>query len=93
MNERGTEEHIMKASHNVNLGDLVKDRITGFQGVCTGLVQYLNGCVRAVIQPTELKDGKPIDAQWLDVEQVEVVHPGLHRPGSPGGGPMPDPVR
>ena len=82
----------MKSDHDIKLGDLVKDKITGFKGVCTGLFEYLNGCVRVSIQPEELKDGKPIESHVFDVEQVEVVKPAKHPMSSRSGGPCDAPA-
>lgn len=48
-----------RKAKTVELGDEVKDKISGFRGVCTGLFSYINGCVRAMIEPRTLHDGKP----------------------------------
>ncbi len=55
------------------LGDRVKDRITGFAGVVVARDEWLNGCVRYGVQATGLHDGKPVDIQWIDETQVDVV--------------------
>src|ERR1700728_2195934 len=44
----------------VKLGDVVRDRISGFAGVATSRTEYLNGCVRWQVSPQHLHDGKPI---------------------------------
>lgn len=78
----------------INLGDKVKDTITGFKGVAVCRTQWLNGCVRIGIQPQELdKDGKPQEAQYFDVEQVELLEASVKPPHEPAGGPMPAPQR
>lgn len=74
-------------------GDLVKDTITGFQGVVIGEHLYLNGCKRLQVQPKELKDGKPLDPQTFDVEQLEMVEEGVHKLLAPTGGPEDEPAR
>lgn len=81
-------------SKRVELGDEVRDTISGFRGVCTGLFNYINGCVRAMIEPRTLHDGKPIDAQTFDVSQVDVVKKSVvpSFAGAQGpGGPRPNP--
>jgi hypothetical protein len=83
----------MKSDTSLEHGDLVKDTITGFQGVVIGRTDWLNGCVRMVVQPKELKDGKPIDALTFDVEQLELVAPKVAPNGSRSGGEMPGAVR
>lgn len=54
-------------------GTKVRDIITGFEGIITARTDYLNRCVRYGVQPQELHDGKPVEAQWFDEEQVEVI--------------------
>jgi hypothetical protein len=57
----------------MNLGDVVRDKISGFSGVATGRLEYLNGCVRWAISPRILHEAKPVESQYFDEEQVEVV--------------------
>lgn len=59
------------------LGKKAKDKITGFQGILTARCEFLTGCNRYAIQPTELKDGKPIDAIYFDEAQIEIVSDGI----------------
>jgi hypothetical protein len=54
---------------NIELGDTAQDRITGFQGVVTGLCYYISGCNQALIVP-EVKDGAFREAQWFDVQRL-----------------------
>ena len=57
----------------INLGDKVKDTITGHTGICTGIIIWLNGCRRIGIQSKAVKDGLPVDVYWVDETTVEVV--------------------
>ncbi len=76
------------------LGSYAKHTITGFEGVVVGRTEWLNGCVRYGVQATELKDGKPIQPQWFDAEELEKVRkPAVKKSKKKTGGPMPDPVR
>jgi len=78
----------------IELGDKVKDKITGLDGIVTGITCWLNGCVRATVQPRLLHEGKPLEAQWFDVEQLEIMSKGeVSFKSPPKGGPMPDPSR
>jgi hypothetical protein len=63
----------------VELGDKVRDRITKFEGVCTAITKYINGCRRIVIQPEGTHDGKPIDSYYVDEPQCEVVEPSFFK--------------
>ncbi|NOZ67988.1 MAG: hypothetical protein GXP46_01765 [Deferribacteres bacterium] len=80
----------------INLGDKVKDIVTGFEGVVTCRCEYLNGCVRVEVQLDKLKDGKPIGSLWIDTQQLIVVKAGKVNiksvknddpPGGPGSIP------
>lgn len=58
----------------LKLGDKVKDRVSGFEGVAIARTVWLNGCVRWTIQPDGLdKDGKLREANTFDDHQLEVV--------------------
>ena len=54
----------------IGLGDRVVDRVTGFNGIVVCITTWLNGCVRYGLQAEELTDGKPLDPQYFDAEQV-----------------------
>jgi hypothetical protein len=76
---------------SVQLGDRVRDRISGFEGIVTGKHEYLYGCRRVTVSPTELKEGKRIESDWLDEDQVDLVESAvIPAPSSAperGGGP------
>ena len=49
------------------LGDVVKDKVTGFSGVVVAQTKYLTGCSRYGIASQKLdKEGKPLDWQYFD---------------------------
>ena len=81
----------------IQLGTRVRDNLTGFEGIAVGRTEWQYGCTRIGIEPTELRDGKPIDVQWFDEQRVEAVgekakaEPSAARP--PLGGPQSDPAR
>jgi hypothetical protein len=57
----------------IELGSKVKDLITGFTGIAVARDEWLYGCVRIGIKSQDLKDGKPIDIEWVDEPQVVVI--------------------
>jgi hypothetical protein len=60
----------------VELGNKVKDLISGFGGIAVGRIEYLYGCSQIQIEPDRLdKDGKHVDARWFDEQRVEVLKP------------------
>lgn len=55
------------------LGLKVKDSVTGFKGVVTGLCFDLYGCIQAVVTPPVDKDGKTFDGRWFDITRLEIL--------------------
>ena len=75
----------------IQLGDKVKDNITGFTGIANCRSIYLNGCISIQVISNKLgSDGKEID-EWFDEQRLEITSkaksggpqkrpPGLSRP-------------
>lgn len=58
----------------INLGSRVKDSISGFEGVAFERQDFMYGCARIAIEPTELdKDGSVRDSQIFDEQRVDVL--------------------
>ena len=54
----------------IKLGDKVKDSITGFTGIVTGISSYLNGCVSILVCSNKLgSEGKEVN-EWFDEQRV-----------------------
>ena len=70
-----------------NLGDKVKDAITGFTGIVTLRSQWLNNCNTYGVQPMELKDGAPQERQGFDEPQLEIVIEEVVKESRRTGGP------
>ena len=88
----------------IELGDIARDRLTGFEGVVVASTEWLYGCRRLTIQPQTLKDGKPLDTATFDEPQVELVGEKFERyadenatapanKAATSGGPRPEPER
>lgn len=73
----------------INLGDRVKDSISGLSGVAVGITQYMYGCRHVCVRPEEVKDGKPIEGTWFDEPQLVVVDRAaiVRAGGDDNGGP------
>lgn len=72
----------------INLGDLVVDNVSGFEGIAVCKHDYLNGCTRFSVQPRVDKEGKLPDIQTFDepslAKKVEkVVEEGPKNTGGP----------
>lgn len=77
----------------VELGSIVKDKITGLQGVVMARTTYLTGCAHLGIQPQKLKtDGTVHEWVWIDETRAEVKKGKikLERGDSGCGGNMPN---
>ena len=81
---------IKKEINTIKLGQKVKDKVTGFSGITTGKIEYLNGCVQFCVKPEMTEPGKMPEGQWIDDMQLEVIGEGLSIPQESDGGPMPD---
>ena len=64
-------------TEKIELGDRVKDKITGLKGIVTARHEYLYGCLRMAVQPEEGKDGKPIETFVVDEPQLELLKKGV----------------
>jgi hypothetical protein len=73
----------------IKLGQKVRDAITGFEGIATAKVEYINGCVQFGIQP-QATDGKMPESVYLDHQRLVAVGDGPALPSSDTGGAMRD---
>lgn len=60
----------------INLGDKVKHRYSGFEGIATARTHYISGCDRISISPKVKKDGTLGDTCSFDEPEVDVVKKG-----------------
>ena len=63
----------MTQDSKIQLGQKVRDSLTGVEGTAIGITEWLYGCRRIIIQPYGEKDGKPFEAFTADEPGVEVV--------------------
>ena len=73
----------------IKLGQEVKDKVTGFIGIATARVVYLNGCIQYCLKP-KMTDNKFPDGQYIDDTTLEVVGKGLYVEPKETGGPSSD---
>ena len=57
------------------LGDQVRDRVTGLVGVITARSEFLNGCMQYCLKQQKLLQGKPVEGEWIDGQQLVLVKP------------------
>lgn len=62
---------------NLKLGQEVKDRITGYNGIVISITNFLNGCKRLQVQPKWVPD-KPFDpGEMFDEPDLELIGNGI----------------
>lgn len=69
----------MSDQTRIELGDKVRDRMTGFEGIVIARTEWLYNCTRITVQPTALKDATVAEAHTFDEPQVELVQRGAFR--------------
>lgn len=58
----------------IQLGDKVKDSVTGFTGIAVGVTNWLHGCSRVIVQPEGVtKEGKTYENQSFDEPQLIII--------------------
>ena len=80
----------------IEFGKTYRDHITGFEGKCTGMCQYISGCDQVLLSPAVDEKGGYRSGQWFDDERLVEVESNLRvARTSRKGGPQQDeaPVR
>lgn len=92
-------------ANKIELGDKVKDQVSGIEGIVIGMTKWLAQCDRAVVQATGAHEGRPYDGFSVDVTQLQVLEKGVMKPTVQvvaieekketikKGGPRPTPTR
>jgi hypothetical protein len=72
-----------------SLGEVVKDRITGYDGVVMGITAYLTGCIQYGVLNQKLdKDGEIKEWRWFDQTRLVTTKKTVTKEAGLGG-PMP----
>lgn len=81
----------------IKLGNKVRDKVTGFEGIATAKVEYITGCDQYCVNPGVGKDGEIREGVYIDVMRLEVVDQGISievsATAKPGGPQMDCPQR
>lgn len=73
----GTTSHDILKNSKFDLGDKVKDKVTGFEGIVVGKTVYTTRCIHYAIQPIKLDEkNKPEDWQFFDTVRLELLNAG-----------------
>lgn len=57
----------------ITFGIKVRDKITGFEGIVTGYVEYITGCNQALLAPRVDGSGALREPHWFDEQRLEVL--------------------
>jgi len=64
----------MNINIDLELGWKVKDKISGFTGIVTGICVYITGCHQVLVNHEDLdKDGCVAKGQWFDIQRLKRV--------------------
>ena len=78
----------------IKLGQRVKDKISGFEGIAVCRTEWLYGCVRYGLQSDKLKeDGTLTEIQSFDEPQLELMKEQVKNKKKKKYGWRKDPVR
>ena len=75
------------------LGEVLMDKVTGFQGVAMGRTDYYTDCTHYGLCSRQLKDGKPLGWEWFDetrLVRVKYAERVAREPREPTSGPHPN---
>ena len=76
----------------MGLGNIVRDKITGFEGTLIGRATYIFGCDQCCVAP-QVKEGAFQESRWFDDGRLDVISEGINaktvtsdKPGGPDRG-------
>lgn len=55
---------------SVEFGKVYRDRITGFEGTCTGYTSYISGCDQVLLQPQFNPEKPELCGRWYDDDRL-----------------------
>ena len=62
---------------DIELGNKVRDKVTGLEGIAMCKCIYLNGCIQYEVQPKVNDKGEMVKGLWVDLGQLEYLEAGL----------------
>ena len=58
---------------DIELGDEVRDILTGFEGIAVMRAEYFNGCMQYEVQPKINEKKELPDSVYIDSQQLEIM--------------------
>ena len=56
----------------IKLGDSVKCKISGYEGIVTGRADYLYCAPQLLVQTRQMHEHTPVKSQWFEYNAVEL---------------------
>jgi hypothetical protein len=80
----------MVVEFKFEMGDTVKEKVSGFRGIIMAMYFYHTGCKHYGIAPMKLsKEGKLLEWENIDQERLILVKRSIMKKSKPRGGPVP----
>jgi hypothetical protein len=73
-------EKKMESLRPFKLGQKVKCRITGFTGIVTAKIEYINGCIQYCVKPPCVDNKRLQEGEYIDWQHLEFVDEGVSIP-------------
>lgn len=73
MNPERSYPYTPEHADDIELGDTIRDLITGAEGVATSKCEALTGCTQYCVTGKVKEDGKYPEQHWLDWQRLEVL--------------------
>lgn len=70
----------------IKLGQKVRCIVSGYEGIATARVEYLNGCIQYCVAGRSV-DNKPGETVYIDHAQLELAGEGVNVDAKDTGGP------
>lgn len=61
----------------IEFGKTYRDIVTGFEGICTGMVEWMYGCKQFILSPKADRASKKESSSLFFEKQLEEVDPGI----------------
>jgi hypothetical protein len=61
----------------LEIGKKAKDKVTGFEGIIIGRIEYLTGCDQYGLVPEYKGSGELPKSEWFDVGRLEIIGDGI----------------
>lgn len=61
----------------IELGEKVKDIVSGVEGIAVARVEYLNGCIQYCVAPKGGIDALKTDSLYIDEGQLKIIGKGI----------------